>query len=104
MTSRSTLTLKNTDTGGEIRGPFPSAEESLTRLHRAGWSVVCTAFTGAVGRVWIVSGYNGENQVLTAASDRDEAWWQACLQARSVGMLARPPLSDAEDEWRIAHT
>jgi hypothetical protein len=68
---------------------FPEAEESLERLHRAGWSVNCTKFENKLGFVWIVSGYNGENQVLTAASTRDEAWWQASLQARSVGMLAR---------------
>ena len=83
--------MKNTD--GEVSGPFPGAEESLVRLHRAGWDVVCTAFKGAEGRVWIVSGHNGENQVLTASSDRDEAWWQACLQARSVGMLGRATVS-----------
>ena len=83
------MTLTNIETNGEIRGPFPDAEESLHRLHRAGWSVNCAAFQGESGRVWIVSGYNGENQLLTASADRDEAWWQACLQARSVGMLAR---------------
>ena len=81
------LDVKNTD--GEVRGPFPSAEESLVRLREAGWEVGCSAFSGEEGRVWIVSGYNGENQVLTASPDRDEAWWQACLQARSVGMLGR---------------
>jgi hypothetical protein len=75
------------DTNEDVGSPFPSAGESLLRLHRAGWSVVCTRFEGADGPVWIVSGYNGENQVLTAAPTRDEAWWQACLQARSVGML-----------------
>ncbi|MFO0908752.1 MAG: hypothetical protein U0794_10395 [Isosphaeraceae bacterium] len=74
----------------QIGGPFPSSEESLLRLHGAGWSVVCTAFQSAKGTIWIVSGYNGENQVLTAASCRDEAWWHACIQARSVGMLGRP--------------
>ena len=79
--------MKNTD--GEVRGPFPNAEESLVQLHRAGWEVVCTSFLGEEGRFWIVSGYNGENQVLTASADPDEAWWQACLQARSVGMLGR---------------
>lgn len=75
------------DTNEDIDCPHPDSEESLLRLHAAGWSVVCTRFVGANGPVWIVSGYNGENQVLTASSDRDEAWWQACLQARSVGML-----------------
>lgn len=73
----------------ETANEFPACEESLTRLHSAGWSVVCTEFQGPNGPVWIVSGYNGENQVLAAAPDRDEAWWQACIQARSVGMLGR---------------
>jgi hypothetical protein len=78
----------------EVRDPFPSAEESLLRLHRAGWSVNCTEFEGRDGPVWIVSGYNGENQVLTAAPTLEEAWWLACVQARSVGMLGRPATSD----------
>jgi hypothetical protein len=83
--------LHESDTNeDDVGGAFPSAGESLQRLHDAGWSVSCTRFQGAQGPVWIVSGYNGENQVLTAAADRDEAWWQACLQARSVGMLGRP--------------
>jgi hypothetical protein len=86
------LSQANADEGVDC--PFPRAEESLDRLHRAGWSVVATAFVGDRGRVWIVSGYNGENQVLTASADRDEAWWHACLQARSVGMLGRPTLRD----------
>lgn len=83
------------ETDGEVREPFPSAVESLIRLHRAGWEVTCTAFRGEAGRVWIVSGYNGENQVLTSSGDRDEAWWHACLQARAVGMLGRPVEPDA---------
>lgn len=66
---------------------FPAAEESLVRLHEAGWNVTCTAFQGSDGAVWIVSGYNGENQVLTASANRDEAWWHACIQARAAGML-----------------
>ena len=81
------------ETNEQVGGPFPSAEDSLVRLHGAGWSAVCTAFQGSQGVIWIVSGYNGENQVLTAAPTRDEAWWQACLQARSVGMLGRPWLT-----------
>lgn len=78
------------DTNEQVQGPYPDAEESLVQLHGAGWSVVCTRFQGSCGPVWIVSGFNGENQVLTAASSRDEAWFQACLQARSVGMLGHP--------------
>ena len=81
--------LHEHDANEEVARIYPAAEESLVRLHRAGWSVVCTEFRGGKGPVWIVSGYNGENQVLTAASTKEEAWWQACLQARSVGMLGR---------------
>jgi hypothetical protein len=44
---------------------------------------------GVNGPVGIVSRYNGGNQALTAAPTSEEAWWQACLQARSVGMLGR---------------
>lgn len=77
------------DVNEQVGSPFPDAEESLLRLYDAGWSVNCTEFHGKLGPVWIVSGFNGENQVLTAAATRDEAWWQACLQARSVGMLGR---------------
>ncbi len=73
----------------DINACFRAAEESLTRLHRAGWSVTCTEFRNQKGPIWIVSGYNGENQVLTAGTSCDEAWWMACLQARIVGMLAR---------------
>jgi hypothetical protein len=83
--------LRNTN--DEVGRSFPSAEESLTRLHRAGWSVNCTRFLSAHGPIWIVSGYNGENQVLTASATRDEAWWHACIQARSVGMLGPPVVS-----------
>ncbi|MFO0951110.1 MAG: hypothetical protein U0835_08160 [Isosphaeraceae bacterium] len=67
------------------------------RLHAAGWTVNCTEFQGVHGPIWIVSGYNGENQVLTAAPSRDEAWWHACIQARSVGMLGRPVVSAGLD-------
>jgi hypothetical protein len=82
-------TLLNDSKDEARQSEFPGAEESLFLLHRAGWTVACTAFLGNEGRVWIVSGYNGENQVLTASTDRDEAWWHACIQARSVGMLGR---------------
>jgi hypothetical protein len=84
---RSALPLKGIDK--DVADLFPCAEESLLRLHRAGWSVNCTEFLSTTGSIWIVSGYNGENQVLTASSTQAEAWWHACLQARSVGMLGR---------------
>src|SRR4051794_27579679 len=52
------------DTNEDVGSTFPSAEESLAQLQGAGWSVVCTRFQGSKGAVWIVSGHNGENQVL----------------------------------------
>ena len=63
---------------------YPSVDESLDRLRRAGWSV------GDVGtaEVWLVTGTNGENVVHALGRTQAEAWWRACEQARAVGMLA----------------
>jgi hypothetical protein len=63
---------------------FPSVDESRGRLNRAGWSVgeIATA------RRWWVTGANGENLVSASGATQAEAWWRACEQARSVGMLA----------------
>ncbi len=72
----------------EIR--FPDVRESRRRLRRAGWEVGATQVTGPGGPVWIVSGYNGENQLRVAAPRRDEAWWRACEAAQAVGMLGFP--------------
>jgi hypothetical protein len=65
---------------------YPSLDESLDRLRRAGWSV------GDVGTAtrWLVSGANGENVLFAEARGRAEAWHQACEQAVAVGMLAPP--------------
>ena len=40
---------------------FPTVDESLDRLHRAGWSVGDTAFGPEDGLVWYVRGSNGGN-------------------------------------------
>jgi hypothetical protein len=65
---------------------YPPAEDSLDRMHRAGWSV------GDYGTatLWIVSGRNGENLLYAEGGTRAEAWWRACEQAASVGMLSPP--------------
>jgi hypothetical protein len=43
---------------------FPSSDESLARLHHAGWSVGETAFAGKDGRLaFLVTGTNGENAI-----------------------------------------
>jgi hypothetical protein len=61
-------------------------DESIDRLHRAGWSI------GDVGTAtrWLVSGTNGENLIRAEGKSRAEAWWRACEQAAAVGMLAPP--------------
>jgi hypothetical protein len=70
--------------GREGMGTFPSVDESRDRLHRAGWSV------GEIASAtrWQVIGSNGENQIKAEGGSQTEAWWRACEQARSVGMLA----------------
>jgi hypothetical protein len=68
----------------------PSDIESLSRLHRAGWSIGDVAFRdGAGGLTWIASGSNGENLIRAEGTTRDEAWARAVDQARAVGMLGR---------------
>jgi hypothetical protein len=69
----------------------PSVDESLDRLRRAGWSVGDTV--NASG--WLVTGTNGENRIHAEGRTRAEAWWNACVQAREVGLLA-PALERAE--------
>jgi hypothetical protein len=63
---------------------YPSVDESLDRLHRAGWSV--GDYDTATR--WVVSGSNGENLICAEGASRAEAWWRACGQAAAVGMLA----------------
>jgi hypothetical protein len=74
---------------------YPSVDESLGRLHRAGWSVGDAAFGPEHALVWYVSGANGENRIEASGTTRAEAYWRACCQAREVGMLA--PALRAED-------
>jgi hypothetical protein len=64
---------------------FPSVDESMSRLRRAGWSVGEVA----QGPLWLVTGSNGENAVSASATTQAGAWWRACVQAREVGMLAK---------------
>jgi hypothetical protein len=59
----------------------------LRRLNRAGWSIGDTAFDGPIGRLWVVSGSNGENLIRAEAPTELEAWRRAEEQAREVGML-----------------
>jgi hypothetical protein len=60
---------------------------AIARLHRAGWSIGSTAFAGLGGRVWCVSGTNGENRIVAEGATELEAWQAACEQARACGMF-----------------
>jgi hypothetical protein len=76
-------------------GPFPSAEDSIHRLRRSGWSTGEAAFTGSSGRtVYQVDGSNGENKLRVVGSTPAEAWQRAVEAAAGCGMLSdwpRPP-------------
>ncbi len=62
----------------------PSADEPFDRLHRAGWSVgEVRTMRGTV----LVSGTNGENRIQAEGKTSAEAWYRACQEAESVGML-----------------
>ena len=64
----------------------PNSDESLHRLHRAGWSIGETAVLTADGRqLVLVTGSNGENAIRVQAETVDEAWWRAVEQAGPWG-------------------
>ena len=50
-----------------------TVDESIDRLHRAGWSVGDAAFGPEGKLVWYVTGSNGENQVSAQGATRAEA-------------------------------
>jgi len=79
--------------------PYPTVDESLDRLHRAGWSIGDTAFGVETALVWLVSGSNGENRIEARGASRAEAYWRACCQAREVGMLAPPATGASGYAW-----
>jgi hypothetical protein len=67
--------------------PYPTPDECFARLHRAGWSVGDVRLLTAEGPAWWVSGTNGENALNARGRTQAEAWHNACLQARALGML-----------------
>jgi hypothetical protein len=64
-----------------------TVDESLARLHRAGWSVGEVRLLTSEGAVWWVTGSNGENALRARGRTQAEAWQRACEQAKSLGML-----------------
>lgn len=65
----------------------PAVAEMMRALNRAGRSIGDVAYDAPSGRVWIVSGTNGENRIVAEGPTEAEAWWAACEQARMMGML-----------------
>jgi hypothetical protein len=68
---------------------YPSSDESFFLLHAAGWSVGDVLLWTEAGSLWVVSGTNGENRIVTRAAGQAEAWYRAVEQALSLGMLRR---------------
>jgi hypothetical protein len=68
---------------------YPPSDESLHRLHRAGWSAGEAAFAGKDGLAFWVTGMNGENLIKARGDTMEEAWWRAVQQAEAVGMIGR---------------
>ncbi len=66
---------------------YPDSDESFTRLQRAGWSVGEVRVLTGAGPRWLVSGANGGNIIEARGATQAEAWYLACQQAESVGML-----------------
>jgi hypothetical protein len=65
----------------------PSPDESLARLHKAGWSVGDACFLTARGMVWKVTGASGETRIKPDGATQAHAWHRACQQAEALGML-----------------
>jgi len=61
--------------------------EMVRALKRSGWTVGDVAYDAPSGRVWIVSGTNGENRIVAQGETEREAWEGACDQARALGLL-----------------
>jgi hypothetical protein len=67
---------------------YPPSEESYARLHRSGWSLGGTTFTGSSGRtVHQVDGRNGENKIRVEGATPAVAWHRAVEAAAACGML-----------------
>jgi hypothetical protein len=67
--------------------PIPRTDQLYQVLHRAGWSIACTAFTGKDGLSWLVLGINGDHSIQANAKTQESAWRQACRQAEELGLV-----------------
>jgi hypothetical protein len=66
-----------------------TAEKSLHRLRRAGWSMGEAGFSGPAGRyVHQVDGRKGDQRIVGRGTTPAEAWSRAVKQAEASGPLA----------------
>lgn len=66
---------------------IPKTDKLFRILHRAGWSIDCTAFAGKEGLSWLVFGTNGDGSIKANGKPQEEAWKQACCQAEKMGLI-----------------
>ena len=66
---------------------IPITDKLFLILHRAGWSINCTAFASKDGISWLVFGTNGDHEIQANGKSQTEAWKQACRQAEEMGLV-----------------
>lgn len=66
---------------------LPPIADMMRNLRRSGWTMGDYTLKKPTGRIAVVSGHNGENVIRTEAETKELAWWRACQQAQSLGML-----------------
>ena len=72
---------------GETMDDIPKTDKLFLILHRAGWSIGCTAFVGKEGISWLVYGTKGDHSIQANGKSQVEAWKQACRQAEEMGLV-----------------
>jgi hypothetical protein len=62
---------------------IPKTDKLFLILHRAGWSIDCTAFAGRRGISWLVFGTKGDHSIQANGKSQE----QACRQAEEMGLV-----------------
>ena len=73
--------------GGEVVDEMRKTDKLFLILHRAGWSIDCTAFAGKEGLSWLVYGTNSNYSIQANGKTQEEAWKQACRQAEEMRLV-----------------
>jgi hypothetical protein len=66
---------------------IPRTDQLSQVLHRAGWSIACTAFNDKNGLSWLVLGTHGDHQIRANPKSQEAAWKLACRQAEEQGLV-----------------